>query len=449
MLRKVLACTWMGLLLASAPSARAGDSVASVAPRTHHDELDPITIVGYLNKTQQVIAQRVAEASRMLIDVPLHYTFLKRLTRESLRGRPVIFAAWSERSAKWHTVEIEMPFPVPRLKPGKAPSFRVLTPGYEAVHVRGTGAERLMFDIFHNGEKLSVYGRKYPMIDAAVAKKEGIRAAVSNAETITYLPMTDDSTPLFAAQGQQLLRSTAEAALGELRASKVKSFAYPGKLLGDTVLPETLISLAVIEQTDDAEFKSAPAQALNKTLGHYGLMRSQAFTYSVSIANAAGPMQFTDKRGNGTYSMVVRRCTGANLSRDFDAGARDLLNAMKAAACLLDMDISNMPDDVQDEYSQSPAPVSIFGVAAYNGGGGNAAKLLKAVRLLKTDLADLRIPELAAFDKLQSRCPCLWADRNGQTTSISLPAYNRENVGYVDKYLRLMSMLLKTAEPTP
>jgi hypothetical protein len=441
MVRNVRLIACLGLLLGASLAAQAGDEPSTLDDAVRREELDTVTVIGRLHTSADLVSQRVAEASRLLADVPLHYTYVKRFFRETLRGRPVVFAAWSERSQTWHMVEIEMPFPAPRWKPGKTLDFHVLTPGYEAVHVRGIGTERLMFDIYRSDERLHVYGRKYPIIDATVAKKQGVRAAVAAAEVTSYLPLTDDAAPLFASRGESLLRSTAETALRELRDNRVPSFAYPGRLLGDTVLPETLMSLAVIEQTDDAEFRAAPDVALSKTMGHYGLMKDQAFTYSISSANAAGPMQFTDKRGRGTYSMVVRKCVGAELHPDFMTGARDLLNAMKAAACLLDMDLASMPRDVQSEYTLSPGPLSIFEVAAYNGGGGNASKLLQAVRRLKAQLADLRIPALAAFESVKSRCPCLWMDRNGQTTSLTIPAYNRENMGYIDKYLRFMSMM--------
>lgn len=455
MTRSILKFAGFGLLLGIGLAARAGDTPEPVDPPDSQpafhmpsdEELETITVMGRLHTAADLVAQRVAEASRLLADQPLHFTYVKRMLRETLRGRPVLFAAWSERSRDWHVVEIEMPYPAPRWTPGKPLNFRVLTPGYRAVHVRGIGTERLMFDIYRDDEQLGVYGRKYPMIDSLVVRKKGIRAAVASAEITDYLPLTDHAAPLFVSQGESLLRSTAELALRELRESKVKSFAYPGRLLGDVVLPETLMSLAVIEQTDDTEFRAAPAQALSKTMGHYGLMQDQAFTYSVSTANATGPMQFTDRRGRGTYSMVVRKCSGAELHPDFSTGARDLLNAMKAAACLLDIDLSNMPRDVQSEYSLSPAPLSIFGVAAYNGGGRNASKLLQVVRRFKAGLSDLRIPELTAFESTKSRCPCLWMDRNGQTTSLTIPAYNRENMGYVDKYLRIMSMMQSGALP--
>src|SRR5664279_3656026 len=204
-----------------------------------------------------------------------------------------------------------------------------------------------MFQIFRGSERLPVFGRKYPVIDAIIVKKKGARTAVELAEVLHYLPLNEDAAPLFITEGRAMLMATANAALLELRNARLPSFAYPGKLLADTVLPETLVSLAVIEQTDDYEFASNPEGALNNTVGQYGLMQQRAFTYSVSTANAVGAMQFTDRRGRGTYSAVVRKCAGAALDPDFYLGAKDLGNAMKAAACLLDMNLAGMPDDVQ------------------------------------------------------------------------------------------------------
>jgi hypothetical protein len=452
MVRIISALVWSGLVLcgnlvAQASDVQADDTQVVAAPPAVYDELESISVIGRAPTPAELVGQRVIDASDLLRDVPLHYTYLRRFWRESLRGRPVIFAAWSELSQSWNVVEIEVPFPPPRWRPGKRLAFRVLTPGFEAVHLRGVGTERLMFEIYRNDERLRVYGRKYPMIDMPVVKKQGVRNAVASAEITHYLPQTDDAAPLFVTQGRALLRLTAESALRDLRESKVPSFAYPGKLMADVVLPETLMSLAVIEQTDDGDFRAAPTAALNKTVGQYGLMQSQAFTYSVSRADATGPMQFTDRRGRGTYSMVVRRCADAGLSPDFNSGARDLQNAMKAAACLLDLVMSEMPREVLSEYAQRPGPLSIFEVAAYNGGGRNASKLLRAVRRLKAELVDLRIPVAADYESLTTRCPCLWMDRSGQTTSLTIPAYNRENMGYVDKYLRFMSMMQVPALP--
>lgn len=411
---------------------------------TLEEILPDVVIISRPMTPTEVVKQHVVDAARMLQEVPLHFTYVKKFGREVLRGRPVMFAAWSKLDMSWHVVEIEIPFPAPRWRPGgRSIPFKVLTPGFEAEHVRGVGTERLMFQIYRGNERLLVFGRKYPVIDTAIAKKKGVRTAVELAEVLHYMPLNEDAAPLFIAEGREMLMATAQAALLELRDAKLPSFAYPGKLLADVVLPETLISLAVIEQTDDYEFASNPEMALNNTVGQYGLMQLRAFTYSVSTANAVGPMQFTDRRGRGTYSAVVRKCAGAALDPDFYLGAKDLRNAMKAAACLLDMDLARMPDDVQRHYEQSPAAVSIFQVAAYNGGGRNASRLLKAVRRLSGGIADLRVPDSLEVGT-GVRCPCLWINQGGQASAVPIPRYNRENMGYVDKYQRFMSMIQST-----
>ena len=437
------------LLLVAVVSGMLGTPTAHAAEEEALDEFLPdVLIVSRPMTPTEEAKQHVVDAAQLLQDVPLHFTFVRKFGREVLRGRPVMFAAWSNRDKNWHVVEIEVPFPAPRWRPGgKSIPFRVLTPGFEAEHVRGVGTERLMFQIFRGSERLPVFGRKYPVIDAAIVKKKGVRTAVELAEILHYLPQNEDAAPMFIPEGRAMLKATADAALLELRNAKQPSFAYPGKLLADTVLPETLVSLAVIEQTDDYEFATNPEVALNNTVGQYGLMQLRAFTYSVSTANAIGPMQFTDRRGRGTYSAVVRKCAGADLDPDFYLGARDLRNAMKAAACLLDMDMAGMPDDVQRGYQESPAAVSIFQVAAYNGGGRNASRLLKAVRKFSGGVANLRIPDGPTVSSNNVRCPCLWLNQGGEASAVPIPRYNRENMGYVDKYQRFMSMMQSTAKP--
>ena len=79
-------------------------------------------------------------------------------------------------------------------------------------------------------------------------------------------------------------------------------------------------------------------------------------------------MQFTNRKGNGTYALVVRRCPGARLDPSFESGATNLLNAMKAAACLLDLDLAGMREDIRLAYRANPEVLGIFPVAAYNGG---------------------------------------------------------------------------------
>ena len=79
-------------------------------------------------------------------------------------------------------------------KPGRKPlAFRILTPGIEARHVKGTGAERLMFAFSRDGEPLKVYGRKFPVFDNNLVKRRRWAAVVETAKPIVYLPFTEDT----------------------------------------------------------------------------------------------------------------------------------------------------------------------------------------------------------------------------------------------------------------
>ena len=168
------------------------------------------------------------------------------------------------------------------------------------------------------------------------------------------------------------------------------SEAFPGELLADVIPAEVITTLAVIEQTDDEDFLEKGRDAFDEVLSQYGLKREEAYRYSVSSAKALGPMQFTNRHGNGTYSFVVRRCRGAQLDPNFERGATRLPNAMKAAVCLLDIELSQMNSEIRSAYRTKPEVLGIFPVAAYNGGARNVAKLYRALDRMGVQLGELR-----------------------------------------------------------
>ena len=167
---------------------------------------------------------------------------------------------------------------------------------------------------------MKVYGRKFPVFDNALVKHKQWSAVAQTAKPIVYLPFTEDTfDPAFVTSGREFLVATAGKAIEELRRAKVPSAAYPGELLADVIPPQVVTTLAVIEQTDDGDYMEKQALAFDDVLSQYGLKKEEAFRYSVSSAKALGPMQFTNRKGNGTYSLVVRRCPGARL----DPGGND------------------------------------------------------------------------------------------------------------------------------
>lgn len=404
------------------------------------DELEEV-IVEATRARHEVILDLVSEAKSILRDVELQYVFTGKGKKEVLRGRPVAFALWSEARQEWTIAHIEIPRPPVKWKPGRKPlPFIVRTPGVEARHVKGTGAERLMFAFSKDGEPLKVYGRKFPVFDNALLAKKKWRAVVRTAKPIVYLPFNEDTLdPLFVSGGTDFLLSTARKAIEDLRLAKAPSVAYTGELLADVVPAEVITTLAVIEQTDDADFVKKKAEAFNEVLSQYGLKREEAYRYSVSSARALGPMQFTNRKGRGTYALVVRRCPEARLDPNFERGATNLLNAMKAAICLFDIELSQMRSDIRSAYRDNKEVLGIFPVAAYNGGPRNVAKLYGVIRRMGVELEDLRRPGQQPQGR-QVTCPCLWKEEETGIRPVSIPRYNNENRWYIEKYQNILSV---------
>lgn len=419
------------------PVAVAESEKREAPPKT--DNLPELVVTG--RERSLVIRDLVAEGQVQLRDVELQYVFSGKPGHEVLRGRPVAFALWSDTHKNWTIAQLEIPRPPVKWKPGHRPlPFIVRTPGIEARHVRGTGAERLMFAFSRGGEELKCYGRKFPVFDNALIKKKRWREAAATARPLVYLPYTADTLdPRFIAGGRDFLLETARSAIGELRSANVPSEAFPGELLADVIPAEVISTLAVIEQTDDEDFVEKGREAFDEVLSQYGLKRAEAYRYSVSSAKALGAMQFTNKHGKGTYSLVVHRCRGAQLDPNFERGATRLQNAMKAAVCLLDIELSHMNSEIRSAYRAHPEVLGIFAVAAYNGGPRNVAKLHRALEHMGVQLDQLRRAGQLAPDSTVV-CPCVWRQDALGVRAVSIPRYNNENRGYIEKYQSVLSL---------
>jgi len=403
--------------------------------------LAEVVVQGHTRNRQEAIHDLVTEAQVLLRDFELHYILTGKGKRQTLRGRPVAFALWSEAKQEWAIAQLELPRPPIKWKPGRKPlAFRMLTSGINARHVKGTGAERLMFAFSRDGEPLKVYGRKFPVFDNKLVKRRQWASVVDTAKSIVYLPFTEDTfDPGFVSGGREFLLATAGKALEELRRAKVSSAAFPGELLADVIPPQVVTTLAVIEQTDDRDYREKQEVAFEEVLSQYGLKQDEAYRYSVSSAKALGPMQFTNRRGNGTYSLVVRRYGGARLDPVFESGATNLLNAMKAAICLLDMELAQMRPDIREAYKDNPVVLGIFPVAAYNGGPRNVTKLYGVLSRMKVQLDELRRPQEEVADP-SVKCPCVWKAEGTGARPVSIPKYNNENRWYIEKYQSIVSL---------
>jgi hypothetical protein len=417
-----------------------GEVPLAVAESEHPDQAPREVVIQGSRRRDEAIHDFVAEAQTRLRDVELQYVFTGKGKNQVLRGRPVAFALWSEAKQEWSIAHIELPRPPIKWRPGGKPlAYRTLTPGIQARHVQGTGAERLMFAFSRDGDLLKVYGRKFPVFDNNLVKHRQWSAVVQTAKPIVYLPFTEDTfDPAFVSSGKEFLLATAHKAIEELSLAHVPSAAFRGELLADVVPAQLLTTLAVIEQTDDKDYVEKQALAFDEVLSQYGLKREEAYRYSVSSAKALGPMQFTNRKGNGTYALVVRRCAGARLDPSFESGATNLLNAMKAAACLLDLDLAEMREDIRLAYRANPEVLGIFPVAAYNGGSRNVAKLYRVLTRMKVKLDELNRPGVQ-LSGASALCPCIWKTDGTDARPLAIPKYNNENRWYVQKYQAVVS----------
>jgi hypothetical protein len=422
------------------PIAVAESEEPAATPGEPEDRIGEVVVQGVRSR-HETIRDLVKEGQALLRDVELKYVLTGKGRRRALRGRPVAFALWSEARQEWSIAHIELPRPPVRWKPGRRPlPFRTLTADIEARHVKGTGAERLMFAFSKDGDALKVYGRKFPVFDNNLVKRRRWNDVVATAKPIVYLPFTEDTfDPAFVSGGKEFLVATARKALEELRAARVPSAAFPGELLADVIPLQVVTTLAVIEQTDDSDYRQKQELAFDEVLSQYGLKQEEAYRYSVSVAKALGPMQFTNRRGNGTYSAVVRRCPGARLDPVFESGATNLLNAMKAAICLLDIELATMRSDIRAAYRKNPVVLGIFPVAAYNGGPRNVTKLYRVLTRMKIELHELSRPPALA-DPDAENCPCVWKTEGESTRPVTIPRYNNENRWYIEKYQSIVSL---------
>ena len=419
-----------------------GEVPLEVAESEQEEEAPPpeVVVQGSRNR-HEAIRDLVVEAQTLLREVDLQYVLTGKGRKRVLRGRPVAFALWSEAKQEWTVAHIELPRPPVKWRPGRRPlAFKTVTPGIQARHVKGTGAERLMFAFSNDGDPLKVFGRKFPVFDNNLVKRRQWSAVVQTAKPIVYLPFTEDTfDPGFVSGGKEFLVATAQKAIEDLRAARAPSAAFPGELLADSIPLQVITTLAVIEQTDDADYVNKQSVAFDEVLSQYGLKQEEAYRYSVSSAKALGPMQFTNRRGNGTYAAVVRRCPEARLDPDFERGATNLLNAMKAAICLLDLELSQMRADIRLAYRSNPAVLGIFPVAAYNGGPRNVTKLYRVLSRMKVGLSQLSRPGEQLEDD-PVRCPCVWKADGESVRPVTIPRYNNENRWYIEKYQVIVSL---------
>lgn len=374
--------------------------------------------------------------------------------------RPVVLCAFKESDHSWHVIDVRLLYPVPPQYVSCVASastvsaralcglpFRVATPGYRVEHLGGYGATRLIFNVFQDGEKLTVYRTRHIWFTKNALTTDP-QTVLTSAKTLNYTPFHPDfRDEEMLRRGRLFLQNEVNAALARLRNKGIRSLAFPSQLVADVVAKETLEALGVIEQSDDKKFQEDERGTIEAVYFEYALNGKDAYKWSQSSAMALGAYQFTDAGGNGTYSEVVRRYPEARLDPSFEDGARDLPNVLEAAACLLDLEISQF-HAILPVYERDPVLGGIYPVAAYNGGHGAAAKLYEWIVAKKIDIEEKDILLPHAFVSESVTCPCKDVKVKSKKGKFVIKKIrhivkkiNTETPGYVDKYISVINYL--------
>jgi hypothetical protein len=289
--------------------------------------------------------------------------------------------AWDRDEDKFYEILIRSPLPQPSQTNF---TFEVLTSNFRVDHVSGRGAGRLVFNVWHKNKKLLVLAGKHLWIPPSLSQSSSYEILKDGAQEAVYTPFSEDLYSDEAVlEGLKFLRGETDKALADLRNKQVMSRSLPGRLLAEFAHWKYIVNLGINEQMDHGKFDRDAKRTADEILIETAYNREEAFKWSVSSANALGRFQFTNNgKGNalGTYDTVVNAYKDAELIDDFEAGAQDLQNIIKAAICLLDLELSNMPRDAHNLYDEDYRKGSIYPSAAYNGGYGTARALYNWIK---------------------------------------------------------------------
>jgi hypothetical protein len=212
---------------------------------------------------------------------------------------------------------------------------------------------------------------------AILAMKRAARDRDGSIKEALYVPYSNEmDTAEMRRRGLAYLRSVISEARTTLKRQKVKSRAYPGKLVADTVPSDVPLTIALIEHIDPDDFnicqraKKPITPLIDKVLVTLALNGKEAYRFCGSPAGARGLFQFT----RPTYELLCRRYPGAALCPDFMTGADDHVNAAIASFLLFDSDLDTLHKARLDYFRRRPELRRLFIAASYNGGPKRATR---------------------------------------------------------------------------
>lgn len=236
-----------------------------------------------------------------------------------------------------------------------------------------------------NPEGWIVLKNKFPYVDDEIrstvvkdksGKKRTVNKKVKVVKEFVYSPYSKDlHTSEIINAGSQHIKEAVRTAFEQLKKDEVHSRAFPGKLISDLeALPPAFFErLPILEHTDFTEFTDNPQLSVGRVLVIIGTNDVVGYYKTGSKAGALGWVQYTSK----TYKYIRKYYPDANLMTDFEKGAGDHVNSIKAAILLYDYNLDGLIKKHGAKILNDPL-LEEYLAAAYNGKPSRVSKSLSA-----------------------------------------------------------------------
>ena len=199
---------------------------------------------------------------------------------------------------------------------------------------------------------LIVFAQRRP-----VHAKDGYQEAVYTA----YAPELDTKT--MRAAGMAYLRYLQRQAYNRIKDHDVRSRVAPNATVADQIPTNMVLRLMIAEHVDPLHMKYVGIeQCVHEVLFTLGANTSHAYAYAKSSVGARGLPQFME----GSYQMVRTNYPKALLEPDFERGIVDSHNAMLATVLLMDLELTELPQDYLKRFGTSGQQLTAFLAAGYN-----------------------------------------------------------------------------------
>lgn len=322
------------------------------------------------------ISKKIEEAKELVKDIPLRVGD----TKISYSEKRVLTDGGKIKTStqNFKDYEREIALVLMNEKTGTLDAVTIIKRGGELIAPKGYS---ISVDERMNGIRWNYWATQYkvatPKDTIVILNKYPVDDKNGKIEYFAYSPYSPDlGTPEVLKEGAVYLTDIVEAARKDLRARQVMSHAVSGKLVVDILPAEYFMHLPFLEQTDLLEALHAPDYSINRVLGTLGYNKAAAWTLSSNYAGANGWVQFTDnwRKGKpGTYTTIARLYPEAALDANFQRGAAEHVNSMKAAMLLHDNNLALLINKFGADITKSPH-LEEFLAASYNGSPSHVVK---------------------------------------------------------------------------